>query len=147
MSKTYLSGVGGSGKAHYLFKRISEEKEISNRKKSDLHIFAFVKDEDLNVFYDDLKAFFYLDKKIDILLLPSDDAEQRAFTTDKIKDLKNFIVCASDTSIDSPVLSPKDNIGITITKNNKYDLNNLIVSLSSFGYTRVNFVEDRCSLL
>ncbi|MDR1087149.1 MAG: transcription-repair coupling factor [Endomicrobium sp.] len=143
MSKTYLSGVGGSGKAHYLFKRISEEKEISNRKKSDLHIFAFVKDEDLNVFYDDLKAFFYLDKKIDILLLPSDDAEQRAFTTDKIKDLKNFIVCASDTSIDSPVLSPKDNIGITITKNNKYDLNNLIVSLSSFGYTRVNFVEDR----
>jgi transcription-repair coupling factor (superfamily II helicase) len=143
LSKTYLSGVGGSGKAHYLFKRISEEKEIAKHKRSDLHIFAFVKDEDLNVFYEDLKAFFYLDKKIDILLLPSDDAEQRAFTTDKIKVLKNFIVCASDISINSSVLSPKDNIGITITKNNKYDLNNLIVSLSSFGYTRVNFVEDR----
>jgi transcription-repair coupling factor (superfamily II helicase) len=139
----YLSGVSGSGKAHYLFKRISEEKEISNHKKLDLRIFAFVKDEDLNVFYDDLKAFFYLDKKIDILLLPSDDAEQRALITDKIKNLKNFIVCASDISINSSVLNPKDNIGITITKNNKYDLNNLIVSLSSFGYTRVNFVEDR----
>jgi transcription-repair coupling factor (superfamily II helicase) len=143
LSKTYLSGVGGSGKAHYLFRCISKEQTDIKNKKSDLGIFAFVKDEELNSFYDALKAFFSLNNEMPILLLPSDDAEQRSFTTDRIKELKNFVVCASDISINSPVLNPKNNSCFTVTKNNKYNLNDLIVSLSSFGYTRVNFVEDR----
>jgi transcription-repair coupling factor (superfamily II helicase) len=141
----YLSGVSGSGKAHYLFKSMSEKQADTNSKKSDLHVFAFVKDEELNSFYGDLKAFFSADddSKIEILLFPSDDAEQRAFTIDKIKKLRNFVVCASDISIGFAVADPKDDIGIVIAKNKAYDLNKLVVSLSRLGYSRVSFVEDR----
>jgi transcription-repair coupling factor (superfamily II helicase) len=145
LSKTYLSGISGSGKAHYLFKSISEKQADINSTKPDLRVFAFVKDEELNSFYEDLKTFFSAndDSKIAILLFPCDDAEQRAFTTDKIKKLKNFVVCASDISIGFPVVDPKDEIGIAIAKNKAYELNKLVVSLSGFGYSRVNFVEDR----
>ncbi|MDR2437421.1 MAG: transcription-repair coupling factor [Endomicrobium sp.] len=146
MSKTYLSGVGGSGKAHYLFKSISEKQADINSKKSDLRGFAFVKDEELNSFYGDLKTFFNADddSKIEILLFPSDDAEQRAFAIDKIKKLKKFVICASDISMGFAVSNPKkDDIGITVVKNRSYDLNKLVVYLSHLGYSRVNFVEDR----
>jgi transcription-repair coupling factor (superfamily II helicase) len=139
----YLSGVGGSGKAHYLFRRIFKEQVDIKSKKSGLGVFAFVKDEELNSFYDDLKTFFSSNDEVAILLLPSDNAEQRSFTTNKIKELKNFVVCASDISINSRVLNPGTNIGFIVVKNNKYNLNDLIVMLSSFGYARVNFVEDR----
>jgi len=143
LSKSYLSGVGGSGKTHYLFRRISEKQTDIGAKKSVLCVFAFVKDEELNSFCDDLRAFFSSDDKIEILSLPSDDAEQRAFTTDKIKELKKFVVCASDLSIDFPVSNPKDNIGVTVAKNKKCDLNELVAYLSYLGYSRVNFVEDK----
>ncbi|MDR0977944.1 MAG: transcription-repair coupling factor [Endomicrobium sp.] len=143
MSRIYLSGVNGAGKAHYLFKYISEKQTDSTLKKSGLHIFAFVKDDDLYSFYDDLKAFFYPDNKIEILLFPSDDAEQRAFTTDRIKELKDFIVCASDISMGMPVLCPGDDSGVTVYKNKKYDLSRLAASLSHMGYSKVNFVEER----
>jgi transcription-repair coupling factor (superfamily II helicase) len=145
LSKTYLSGVGGSGKAHYLFKSISEKQADISSKKSDLRVFAFVKDEEINSFYGDLKTFFNADdnSKIEILLFPSDDAEQRAFAIDKIKQLKKFVICASDISIGFAVSNPKDDVGITVVKNKSYDLNKLIVSLSHLGYSRVNFVEDR----
>jgi transcription-repair coupling factor (superfamily II helicase) len=138
-----LSGVGGSGKAHYLFKSISEKQTDINSKKSDLRVFAFVKDEELNSFYEDLKAFFCCDDKIEILLFPSDDAEQRAFAIDKIKELKRFVVCASDISIDFCVSNPKDNTAVTVSKNKTYDLDKLVASLSCLGYSRVNFVEDK----
>ncbi|MDR0800153.1 MAG: transcription-repair coupling factor [Endomicrobium sp.] len=179
MNKTYLSGVGGSGKAHYLFRRISEMQsgDGSIREISDLRIFAFVKDGELSSFYNDLHSFFNsappLDAQrcqkiiqqnhgfnsgsgsavhsapnspcsaIDIFALPSDDIQQRTFTTDKIKNLQSFIVCATDISINSPVSHPKNNISITAVQNQKYDFNNLVTSLSSFGYTRTGFVEDK----
>jgi transcription-repair coupling factor (superfamily II helicase) len=162
LNKIYLSGIGGSGKAHYLFRRISEIRGIDGNinKVSDLRVFAFVKDEGLSSFYDDLHSFFSsytppqgceLDvlavkspySTPDIFIFPSDDIQQRAFTTDKIKNLKNFIVCATDISIDSPVSDPKDNVGITIAQNQKYDFSSLVTSLSFFGYTRTSFVEDK----
>jgi transcription-repair coupling factor (superfamily II helicase) len=162
LNKIYLSGIGGSGKAHYLFRRISEMQGITDdiSKISDLRIFAFVKDEELNSFYDDLHSFFNfafytqsykLDVSAvkssysapDIFILPSDDMQQRTFTTDKIKNLKNFIICATDISIDSTVSDPKSNVSITIAQNQKYDFGSLVTSLSSFGYTRTSFVEDK----
>ncbi|MCA6079637.1 MAG: transcription-repair coupling factor [Endomicrobium sp.] len=174
MNKTYLSGLGGSAKAHYLFRRISEIQsgDDSIRKISDLRIFAFVKDGELNSFYNDLHSFFNslpsLDAQyqkmirqsygfnsdshpapshsypaIDIFILPSDDMQQRTFTADKIKNLRSFVVCATNISINSPVSDPKNNIGIAVVQNQKYDFNNLVTSLSSFGYTRTCFVEDK----
>ncbi|MCA6071244.1 MAG: transcription-repair coupling factor [Endomicrobium sp.] len=156
MSKTYLSGIGGSGKAHYLFERMPEIQEISSDKNLDLRVFAFVKDDELNSFYDDLHSFFYSDSPqqhpktfsatkstLNIFTLPSDDAQQRAFTIDKIKNLKKFIICATDISINSQVSDPKTNIGITVVKNQKCDFNNLVLSFYSFGYTRTSFVEDK----
>jgi len=163
LNKIYLSGIGGSGKAHYLFRRISEMRGIIGdiNKISDLRVFAFVKDEELSSFYDDLHSFFnsafYTSQgrefdvpavkspysAPDIFTLPSDDIQQRTFTTDKIKNLKNFIVCATDISIDSPVSDPKNNIGITVAQNQKCDFSSLVTSLSSFGYTRTSFVEDK----
>ncbi|GHT61185.1 transcription-repair-coupling factor [Endomicrobiia bacterium] len=141
MSKTYLSGIGGSGKAHYLFKHISEIREIGARHGSYACVFAFVKDEGLNFFYDDLRSFFNPD--FDIFSFPSDDAQQRIFAIDKIKTLKNFAICATDISINLHVSDPKSNIGINIVQNQRCDFDKLVVSLSSLGYTRTNFVEDK----
>jgi transcription-repair coupling factor (superfamily II helicase) len=141
MSKTYLSGIGGSGKAHYLFKRISEIKEIDTHQVSDVRVFAFVKDEGLSSFYDNLRSF--LDPDFNILSFPFDDAQQRIFAVDKIKNLKNFVICATDSSINLHVPDPKSNIGINIVQNQKCDFDKLVISLSSFGYTRINFVKDR----
>ncbi|MDR3274476.1 MAG: transcription-repair coupling factor [Endomicrobium sp.] len=154
MRKKYLSGVVGSGKAHYLFRRISEIQDAGEI--SDLHVFTFVKEEELNSFYDDICSFFdsskqhnsvnhtaVVDSNIETFIFPSDDVQQRAFTTDKIKNLRNFIVCATDISINSPVPIPQKDIGITISKYQKCDLNSLERYLISFGYTRASFVEDR----
>jgi transcription-repair coupling factor (superfamily II helicase) len=163
LNKTYLSGIGGSGKAHYLFRRMSEKRVIVGDvdKISDLRVFAFVKDEELSSFHDDLHSFFnsasYTLQSCefdvpavksphsapDIFIFPSDDIQQRTFTSDKIKNLKFFILCATDTSINSPVSDPKNNIGIAIVQNQKCDLRNLVTSLSSFGYTRTSFVKDK----
>jgi transcription-repair coupling factor (superfamily II helicase) len=141
LSITYLSGVAGAGKAHYLFKRISEIKEINECQALSTRVFAFVKDEELNSFYDDLRSFFSPD--FDIFSFPSDDASQRIFAIDKIKSLKSFAICATDVSINLYVPDPKSNIGINIVQNQKCDFEKLVISLSSFGYTRTNFVEDR----
>ncbi|GMO54565.1 MAG: hypothetical protein Ta2C_07980 [Candidatus Endomicrobiellum trichonymphae] len=164
MNKIYLSGIGGSGKAHYLFRRISEMRSSIGgdiNEVSDFRMFAFVKDEELSSFYDDLHSFFNsafhtpqdceLDVPVvksshsapDIFILPSDNMQQRTFATDKIKNLKSFIVCATDISINSPVLDSKNNIGINVAQNQKCDFSNLVTSLSSFGYTRTSFVEDK----
>jgi transcription-repair coupling factor (superfamily II helicase) len=165
LKKIYLSGIGGSGKAHYLFRRISEMRDIAGVTNgiSDLRVFTFVKDEELSSFYDDLHSFFNpaphtphgceLDIPTaksksshpvpDIFIFPSYDMQQRTFVTDKIKNLKNFIVCATDVSINSLVSDPKNNIAIVIVQNQKCDLSDLVTSLSSFGYTRTSFVEDK----
>ncbi|MDR1196033.1 MAG: transcription-repair coupling factor [Endomicrobium sp.] len=141
MSKTFLSGISGAGKAHFLFERMSEAYNGAN---SDLRAFLFVKDEELDSFYDDLNAFFQKDyKQIPIILFPSDDAQQRAFAADKIQNLKNFILCASDTSANSPVIAPGADSGITFKQRQKHKFEDLIHSLIGLGYTRMNFVEDR----
>lgn len=140
MSKLYLSGIAGSGKARFLFKHISE----TYTGNSDLCVFAFVKDEELNSFYEDLQAFFGKDNKdFPIFILPSDDAQQRAFSTDQIKNLKNFILCASDISINSPLSDPKEDIGILLKANQGHKFEDLILQFISMGYSRVNFVEDK----
>ncbi len=145
MSKTYLSGVGGSGKAHYLFKRILEERGASNQK---LRVFAFVKEtedgSELNSFYDDLKAFFgETGTNMPVLLFPSDDAQIRAATIDKIKHLDSFIVAGTDLSINSPVAGPETDSGLLVKQNQNYKFEELVISLAKMGYNRVNFVEDR----
>ncbi|MDR1926422.1 MAG: transcription-repair coupling factor [Endomicrobium sp.] len=142
LSKMYLSGISGSGKSHYLFRRISEIIKISNYKTPDMRVFTFVKDNELNSFYYDLRSFF--NSTIDIFTFPSDDIKQRLFTIDKIKNIKKFIICATNISINSPVPDPKTvDIGITVVQNQKYDLENLIIALSSFGYTSTDFVKDK----
>ena len=62
MSKTYVSGIGGSGKAHFLFKRILDKLSLlsSEGVNPNLRVFAFVKDEELSSFADDLKTFFQM---------------------------------------------------------------------------------------
>jgi transcription-repair coupling factor (superfamily II helicase) len=176
LSKTYLSGISGSGKTYYLFKRISEMRNDADN--LELRIFAFVKDEELNLFYDDLCSFFNstfpinaychsktseyneeltkhcypklnsgsvlaVNSSFDVLMLPSNDIQQRAFTIDRIKNLKSFIVCATDISIDSLVTEPRSNTCISVIKNQKYNLTSLELSLTAFGYTRTRFVEDK----
>lgn len=144
----YLSGVGGreqsSGKAHYLFERIFEgEQSFKGTPEKKLRVFAFVKDDELGSFYDDLKAFFGKESNIPIFLFPTDDAQQRAFTIDQIKHHKSFIVCATNKSIDSPAPNPKAELGTTIKQNTNRKLEDLVLSLISFGYERVSFVEDK----
>jgi transcription-repair coupling factor (superfamily II helicase) len=146
-----VSGIGGSGKAHFLFRRISEmQMNVGYGKEvSDLRVFAFVKDEELNNFYDDLRSFFSfasgaLIPVADVFVLPSDDVERRAFTIDRIRNLRNFIVCATNLSINSPVIDPKSDIGsVIIIKGQKYNLSDLEHSLVVFGYTKTNFVDDK----
>ncbi|MDR0617652.1 MAG: transcription-repair coupling factor [Endomicrobium sp.] len=135
---TYLSGINASAKAHFLFRYINQ---IKNLKNCALRIFTFVKPEELNSFYDDLKCFFK--DSIDIFLFPYDDMQTRIVTTEKIKMLNNFIVCATDNSINIKISNPKDNLGIKITAGKSYSLNKLVLSLSSFGYTRTNYVEEK----
>lgn len=157
MTKTYLSGISGGGKAHFLFKRISETYTPS----SGLRVFAFVKEEELTSFYDDLQAFFNSAKTakekngspitdfggdmpdIPILLFPSDDAQQRAFSADKIKHLKSFILCATDISIISPVSDPGADTGILLKESQNHKFEELVLNLVSLGYSRVSFVEDK----
>ena len=201
MSKTYLSGIGGSGKAHYLFKRILEQQSFDGGTNPNLRVFAFVKDEELSSFYDDLKVFFEQQRGVgsvesgvkdngslsptktlgdrlprndgqkmslqgnevpeaikgscriftphsslstfSVLMFPSDDAQQRAFSADKIKNLNNFILCASDLSLNSPVAAPDSDCGIIFKQGQKHKFGELIHSLIGLGYTRMNFVEDR----
>jgi len=122
---------------------------ISGKKRiSDVHVFAFVRDGELGAFYGDLRFFFGFTRcnlipVSNIFMLPSDDAERRAFATDRIKNLKSFIVCATDLSINSPLISPESNTGIIIAANQKYDLSSLEHSLVSFGYAKADFVEDK----
>ncbi|MDR2666296.1 MAG: transcription-repair coupling factor [Endomicrobium sp.] len=145
-----MSGIGGSGKAHYLFRRIYEMQlnVSSGKKKSNLRVFAFVKDEELNAFYDDLCSFFYsapstLIPIANIFMFPSYDVERKVFTTDRIRNLKSFIVCATNLSINSPVLNPKNDISVVIIRGQRYNLSHLEHSLVSFGYTKTDFVEDK----
>ena len=141
MSKTYLSGIQGGGKAHFLFKRIFEEGVSPD---SDLRAFLFVKDEELSSFYDDLNAFFGKDnQEFTVIVYPSDDAQQRAFVADKIKNLKSFIVCASDISINSPVAAPEADSGILFKQGQKHKFEDIIHSFIASGYTRMSFVEDK----
>lgn len=109
-----------------------------------LRAFLFVKDEELSSFYEDMSAFLGKDnKQLPILLYPSDDAQQRAFVADKIKNLENFIVCASDESINSPVIAPDCDSGITFKHGQKHKFEDIVRQLIGFGYTRMNFVEDK----
>ncbi|MDR3049138.1 MAG: transcription-repair coupling factor [Elusimicrobiota bacterium] len=144
MSKTYLSQASASAKAHYLFKLINKR---GGEKNSNLRVFAFVKDDDLQNFYDDIKAFFQSEtqsvlNKDNILLFPHDLANTRAFSIDKIKTTDNFILCCSESSINSLIAKPDSNNSLTIKVNQDYRFEDLIVSLSKFGYERVDFVED-----
>ncbi|AKL98583.1 transcription-repair coupling factor [Endomicrobium proavitum] len=157
MSKEYISGVSGGSKAHFLIRRISEI--TTTGQNSGLRVFAFVKDEKLNSFYEDVKAFSSLlqtgkadaaiqskpivNSKIDVLLFPSDDAQLRAQTADKIKTLKNFIVCASDVSSKLPVAAPNAQNSFIIKQNENLRLEEIVQKLISFGYERVPFVEDK----
>ncbi|MDR1784539.1 MAG: transcription-repair coupling factor [Endomicrobium sp.] len=146
----YVSGVEGSGKAHYLFRRISEiQINTSDGKEiSGLRVFAFVKDDELNAFYNDLCSFFSSEActlifAANIFMFPFDDVERRVFAIDRIRNLKNFIVCATDLSINSSVLDPKSDVGVNIIKNQKYNLSDLEYSLVSFGYMKTDFVENK----
>ncbi|MDR2426878.1 MAG: transcription-repair coupling factor [Endomicrobium sp.] len=140
MSVTFLSGISGSAKAHFLFKCLSE-RYVQN---SDLRAFLFVKDDELDSFYDDLNVFFQKDyKEFPIILFPSDDAQQRTFAIDKIQNLKSFIICAGDISYNLPVAAPGDDRGIVFKHGQKHKFEELICSIVSLGYTRTSFVEDR----
>ncbi|MDR1695991.1 MAG: transcription-repair coupling factor [Endomicrobium sp.] len=143
MSKTYLSQAGGAGKAHYLFKRIFEEQGAGGTPDTKLRVFAFVKDEELNSFYDDVKAFFQ-SSGFPVLIFPSDDVQQRTFAADKIKKLNGFILCASDISINAPVSAPDADEGITLRKNVNFKFADFISALVKIGYERVHFAEDKC---
>ena len=135
-SKLYVSQITGAGKAHFLVKRILEE-GVSN---PNLRVFAFVKDDDLQSFYNDIKTF---GQNLSVLLYPSDDAQLRAQTADKIKNLNNFIVCASDESIALLVAAPNAQNSMIISENLSVKFEDIILKLSEFGYERVNFVEDK----
>ncbi|MDR0823017.1 MAG: transcription-repair coupling factor [Endomicrobium sp.] len=144
MSKIYLSQIAASAKAHYLFKLINKREGEQN---SNLRVFAFVKDEDLQGFYDDIRAFFQSDaqsafNKDNVLLFPHDLANTRAFSIDKIKSADNFILCGSESSINSLIAKPDSDNSLTLKVNQDYRFEDLIVSLSKFGYERVDFVED-----
>jgi transcription-repair coupling factor (superfamily II helicase) len=141
LRKTYLSGISGSGKAHYLFKYVSEIRTICKHETPDIRVFAFVKDKELDSFYDDLRSFF--NSTIDIFTFPSNSAQQRIFTINKIKNIKNFILCATDISINLPIINIKIDIEIILIKNQKCNIENLIIAFSSFGYTKTNFVKDK----
>ncbi|MCL2334463.1 MAG: transcription-repair coupling factor [Endomicrobia bacterium] len=157
-----------------------------------MRVFAFVKDEELSSFVDDLKAFFQQqseewrvksedkdnDKRqilkqvqndkqkqrrhpelvsgsvvhstlhsplstLSVLAFPSDDAQQRAFAIDAVKNKKNFILCATDISINSPVSAPSADTGMVLKPGQRHNFNELVTSLVAFGYNRINFVEDR----
>ncbi|MDR1941264.1 MAG: transcription-repair coupling factor [Endomicrobium sp.] len=152
MSALYLSGIGGSGKARYLFKRISGILQDGGA-NSNLRAFAFVKDDELGAFYEDMLAFFNNSSlnsqsfRPDILLLPAGDVQQAAYAADKINNSKNFIVCASDISMLSPLPCGQDaaagSAGIFIKQNHNIKLEELIKNFVTAGYNRVNFVEDR----
>jgi transcription-repair coupling factor (superfamily II helicase) len=131
--KTYVSGVGGAGKARFLFKRI-QEGENSNAR-----VFAFVKDEDLSSFYDDMKTFF----GENVFILPADDVQQQAFTTDKIKNLERFALCACDASILSPLPSPSAENGILLKPGQNLNFGDFVPRLIRMGYSRAGFVEDK----
>jgi transcription-repair coupling factor (superfamily II helicase) len=135
---TYLSGINTSAKAHFLFRHINKVKSLNS---PNLRIFTFVKVDELNSFYDDLKCFFK--DSVGIFLFPYDDIQTRIVTIEKIKTLDNFIVCASDNSIDMEIFGPEDNLGVKVWKGKECDFNTFILSLVSFGYTKANFVEDK----
>ncbi|MDR2192442.1 MAG: transcription-repair coupling factor [Endomicrobium sp.] len=154
MSKEYVSGVGGAGKARFLFKRISEGGFSNTR------VFAFVKDEELSSFYEDVKTFFENQNgkiaasqkgtipksptsAFEVLLLPEDDVQRQVLTVDKIKNLNNFIVCASDISINSPLPNPCVESGVLLKQNQNIKFANFAAQLIKMGYSRVNFVEDK----
>ncbi|MDR2860736.1 MAG: transcription-repair coupling factor, partial [Elusimicrobiota bacterium] len=135
----YLSGIGGGAKAHYLFNYILRDFGLS-----DIRVFAFVKNESLQDFHDDLHVFFdESNAQIPIILFPNDDISARISAIDKIKNLKNFILCASDESFNSPVPNPNSNIGLLIESGKNYKFENILSAFSEFGYSRVSFVEDK----
>ncbi|MDR1418074.1 MAG: DEAD/DEAH box helicase [Endomicrobium sp.] len=76
-------------------------------------------------------------------MFPYDDIQTRTITLEKIKTLNNFVVCATNNSIDIKVSSPENVLGIDFSKSKTYNLNKLIESLVSFGYTKTNFVEEK----
>lgn len=108
-----------------------------------LRVFLFVKDEELESFYGDMSAFSATaGSEIPIFLYPSDDAQQRAFAADKIKELKSFIICASDVSLEAPVAAPGSNSGIVFKAGQKHKFDELTRRLIALGYCRAGFVED-----
>jgi transcription-repair coupling factor (superfamily II helicase) len=134
----YLSGIAGSAKAHYLFNYLSQ---LSDSR--DMGVFAFVKDENLDDFYKDLSAFLSKENKIPVFLFPQDNLSIRITTIEKIKNLKNFIVCASDESINSLVPDPKSQSGLIIQTSENYNFADIVIRLSDMGYLRVPFVDDK----
>ena len=143
-SKEYISGVPGSAKARYLVQRILE---TGRGGVSDLRVFAFVKDEELGSFYSDVNTFLSSASNSSdnaaCLLFPSDDVQIRTQTADKIKNLKNFIVCASDVSAELDVAAPQAVNSFTIKQTESLRLEDTVKKLASFGYERVGFVEDK----
>jgi len=145
MSKIYLSQISASAKAHYLFKRTVGY-------SGDLRIFAFVKDDDLQSFYDDIKVFFSASNnegaqksainEDNILLFPHDSPHLTAFSADKIKNLDNFILCCDESSANLPIVSPNIDNSLAIKINQNYRFEDLITFLAKSGYQRVDFVED-----
>lgn len=126
-------------------KNLSAKKPASGiyAPEQNLRAFFFVKDEELLSFYEDMLAFCGgNDQKTPVLLYPSDDAQQRAFAADKIKELGSFIICASDVSLEAPAAAPGSNSGIVFKTGQKHKFDELIRSLISLGYCRTGFVED-----
>ncbi|MDR3111603.1 MAG: transcription-repair coupling factor [Elusimicrobiota bacterium] len=134
MSIQYISQISGSAKSHFLLKNIGSI--------ADLRVFAFVKDEQLNSFYEDMNIFFS-DGKFEILNFPTDDVQERVKTADKIKTLNTFIVCASQDALDLPLENPNEETSLKLFTKKTYSFSDIIQKLIAFGYTKTAFVEDK----
>ena len=136
--KVYLSGIGGSAKACYLFEYARHSAVFNS-----LRAFAFVKDDDLEDFYADISAFFNQEKEHPtVLLFPSDNPSAAIAAAEKIKNLKNFILCAGNSAFEIPVPPPDIKTSFSIVSNKKYRFEDILSVLIDFGYERVSFVED-----
>jgi transcription-repair coupling factor (superfamily II helicase) len=136
--KIYLSGIGGAAKARYLF-----EYAHQNSNSAPLRAFAFVEDDDLEDFYSDLSAFFNQEKNPPaILLFPSNNPSTAIASAEKIKNLKNFIVCADEGAFETHLAPPDVKASFFIQTDEKYRFEDILSALIDFGYERVSFVED-----
>ena len=136
--KTYLSGINGSAKAFCLFEYMRQ-----NTSSASLRAFAFVKDDDLEDFYADMSAFFSQEKdRPPILFFPPNNPSAAIAAAEKIKNLKNFIVCAANSAFETHIPPPDVKASFFIETDKKYRFEDILSLLIDFGYERVSFVED-----